>query len=109
MVSPAATDDSFAAARHMVIERLLPHFIDTAGGDPALARSMIADQIDGYRAVSGPDVVRVGRIIGLRAAAVGSLRLSMNPDEDANACWRLAATLSQEADRVMQTLTPAST
>ena len=102
-------DDSLAAARDVMIERLLPHFIDAAGGDTVLARSMIADQIDSYRAVSVPDVLRVGRIIGLRAAAVGSLRLSMDPREDAQACWRLAASLSQEADRVLRMLTMGST
>ena len=93
---------SIADVQSAVIDRLLPFFIDTAGGDAALARAMVLDQIQAHGPVSAADLLRVGRIIGLRMAAVGNLRLSMDRDQSAQACWHTAATLSKEADRIAQ-------
>jgi hypothetical protein len=100
MNAVAALPHAIADVQGAVVDRLVPLFIDSAGGDAALARAMVLDQIDAYGLVSSADLLRVGRIIGLRMTAVGNLRLSMDMDQNTQACWRSAATLSKEADRL---------
>ncbi len=92
--------DAIAEVQAAVVDRLLPFFLDPAGGDRALARAMVLDQIRSYGPTSTPDLLRIGRIIGLRMTAVGNLRLSMDKDQNPRACWRAAAMLSKEADRI---------
>src|SRR6202012_5410204 len=78
--------------------------IDTAGGDDALARAMIQDQIDSYEPRTSADMLRIGRIVGLRMSAVDNLRLSMGLNQDVQSCWRMAASLSNEADKMVRSL-----
>jgi hypothetical protein len=85
-----------------VVNLLLPLFIDTAGGDHDLARAMIRDQIASYEPRSAADVLRIGRIVGLRMSAVDNLRLSMTLNQDTQSCWRMAASLSKEADQMVR-------
>jgi hypothetical protein len=87
-----------------VVNLLLPLFIDTAGGDADLARAMIRDQIDSYDPRSAADVLHIARIIGLRMSAVDNLRLSMSLNQDTQSCWRMAASLSKEADQMVRSL-----
>jgi hypothetical protein len=96
--------DTIAAVEDAVLDRLLPQFIDAAGGDDDLARAMIRDQIDRYQPRSAADLVRVGQAIGLHMSAVGNLRLSMELDQDVHACWQLAESLSKEAGLIVQSL-----
>ena len=94
----------FASVEKTVVDLLLPLFLDRAGGEEVLARAMIQDQIEGYMPQSVSDLLRVGRIIGLRTTAVDSLRLSMDINQDIQQCWQVAASLSKEADRMVQLL-----
>jgi len=91
--------------REAVTDLLLPYFIDPAGGDRALARAMVGDQIASYRPRSSADLLRVSRIIALRMSAVGNLRLSMGTHQDIQSCWRRAATLSKQADIIALAMT----
>jgi hypothetical protein len=100
MKTPSATARNAADIQAAVAEQLLPFFIDPAGGDKALARAMVLDQIASYGPTSAADLLRVGRIIGLRMTAVGNLRLSMDIQRNPQACWSAAASLSREADRI---------
>lgn len=93
-----------AVAMETIVNALIPLFIDPAGGDEGLARAMICDQIDLYKPQSVPDLLRIGRIIGLRMAAVDNLRLSMDMNQDIEKCWTTAASLSKEADRMVESL-----
>jgi hypothetical protein len=96
--------DTISVVEDQVLDQLLPQFIDAAGGDDALARAMIRDQIDRYQPRTSIDLRRVGRMIGLRMSAVDHLRLSMGMDQDIQDCWTQAVSLSNEADRIMQSL-----
>jgi hypothetical protein len=102
------THDSAAAApsavEETVVNRLLPLFINAAGGDDDLARAMIRDQIATYEPSTAADVLRIGRIVGLRMSAVDNLRLSMTLNQDPQSCWRMAASLSEEADQMVRSL-----
>lgn len=96
--------DPSAFTMETIVSALIPLFIDAAGGDETLARAMIRDQIDLYKPRSVPDLLRVGRIIGLRMAAVDSLRLSMDMNHNVQRCWAMAVSLSKEADQAVESL-----
>jgi len=99
---PAAATSN--VVEETVIDHLLPLFINAAGGDDDLARAMIRDQIASYEPRSATDLLRIGRIVGLRMSAVDNLRLSMTLNQDPQSCWRMAASLSEEADQMVRSL-----
>jgi hypothetical protein len=99
--SPSA-GNALASVTETMVDVLLPLFLGPAGGDPQLAAAMVRDRIEGYGPRSVPDLLRIGRIIGLRMSAVDHLRLSMESDGDVRQCWDLAASLSREADQILR-------
>ena len=90
-----------------IIEALLPLFLNGAVGDEDRARTTIGEQIATYRPASVPEIVKAGRIVGLRRSAVDNLRLSIASHashEEIKRYWDAAVWLTREADNEVRAL-----
>jgi hypothetical protein len=90
-----------------IVEVLLPFFLSGAGGDEDVARAAIHDQIATYKPTSAPEILKVGRIVGLRRSAIDNLRLSVAghaSPEKIKRYWDAAVSLTREADNEVQAL-----
>ena len=99
--------DLNAAIESTILETLLPLFITGAGGDEEIARATIRDQIASYQPASVPELLKIGRIVGLRMSAVDNLRLSIAghaSHEDIRQYWDAAVALTKEADQDVKAL-----
>ncbi len=99
--------DAMTTVTNTMIDHLLPQFVTSAGGDEAVARTLIKGQIAPYCPAPIPKPLRVGRIIGFRTAAIDSLRLSITDDQtlpDTTGRWNRAAIPTRGQERPRQDL-----